>query len=419
MSSAEDLSSASDEAQKPTGDILLLTDDDMARQLAPRLDKNRLIQTENTHDLLSELSKRDCSAVVLTAPREELETLVQAIRRLNNRTRVLALCRPEEHDRVREATEGLVDDCCVYPPTRGELNLLLRGLKGGEQTVERPTVLSSESLCKLISATHSLDALQSQIAEIVSSRLSVPLEWVEPHACGGGIEPLLILPGSPARVLIPKQPVRHDDSLDALIGDLHQCIPSLLGVVQRFESLHRLAITDHLTGAYNRRYFYHLVDHVLSRAAEEGFRAALLLYDIDDFKRYNDQYGHATGDEILRDTATVIQQITRDQDIVARIGGDEFAVLFWDRELRSPESQPLKDAWDLADRFRQVVATLQFSSLGPQRSGQLTISGGLASYPDHGRSCLELLQQADRALRTAKESGKNSIHLVGQSSNAD
>ena len=295
-------------------------------------------------------------------------------------------------------------------------------LSSASDEAQKPSgfaALSSESLCKLISATHSLDALQSQIAEIVSSRLSVPIEWVESRACEDGIEPLLILPGSPERLLIPKQPVQHDDPLDALIVDLHRYIPSLLNVAHRFESLHRLAITDHLTGAYNRRYFYHLVDHVLEYAGDEGFRAALLLYDIDDFKRYNDQSGHAAGDEILRETAAVIQQITRDQDIVARIGGDEFAVLFWDRELRSPGSQPLSDAWDLADRFRQEVTTLQFPSLGPQKSGQLTISGGLASYPDHGRSCIELLQQADRALRAAKESGKNSIHLVGQENNED
>ncbi len=283
---------------------------------------------------------------------------------------------------------------------------------------ERPAVLSRDALCKLISATQNIKALQSQIAEIVSERLSAPLEWVEPHACPAGVEHLLVFPSSPAQVLIPKQPVRGDDSLDAMLGDLRQLIPSLLNVVQQTESLQRLAITDYLTGAYNRRYFYHLVDHVLSRAAEEGFRAALLLYDIDDFKQYNDQYGHAAGDDILRDTAEVIQQITREQDIVARIGGDEFAVLFWDRELRSPDSRPLGDAWDLADRFRRVVTTLQFPSLGPQASGKLTISGGLACYPKDGRSCLELLRQADRALRAAKESGKNAIHLVGQKSDA-
>jgi diguanylate cyclase (GGDEF)-like protein len=174
-----------------------------------------------------------------------------------------------------------------------------------------------------------------------------------------------------------------------------------------------LAITDHLTGAYNRRYFYHLADQVLHRAAEHNFRATLLLYDIDDFKNYNDNFGHAAGDEILRDTAMLMRRISREHDVVARIGGDEFAVLFWDYELRSPDSQPLQDAWDLSDRFRQAVERHDLKSLGSNAAGTLTISGGLASFPEHGRTCLELMRQADRALRLAKESGKNAIRLVG------
>jgi diguanylate cyclase (GGDEF)-like protein len=274
-------------------------------------------------------------------------------------------------------------------------------------------VLTTSRLSELILSTQSFDALQEQLQATVSAVLSVKLEWVPATESPDGVEPLLYLPTNEPLVLVPQKPVAFDEAMDALISDLHLLTPALAAVSQRAESLHRLAITDHLTGAYNRRYFYHLADQVLQRADEHNFRATLLLYDIDDFKHYNDRYGHAAGDEILRDTAMLMRQITREHDVVARIGGDEFAVLFWDYELRSPDSQPLQDAWELSDRFRQAVESHDLKSLGSQAAGTLTISGGLASFPEHGRTCLELMRQADRALRVAKESGKNAICLVG------
>jgi diguanylate cyclase (GGDEF)-like protein len=138
------------------------------------------------------------------------------------------------------------------------------------------------------------------------------------------------------------------------------------------------------------------------------------LYDIDDFKRYNDRFGHAAGDEILRETAAMMKQITRRHDVVARIGGDEFAVLFWDTgPTRQPNSQPLQTAYQLADRFRRAVSSHAFQALGPKASGTLTISGGLATFPWDGWTIDQLLRRADEALLSAKANGKNNIHLVG------
>lgn len=191
-------------------------------------------------------------------------------------------------------------------------------------------------------------------------------------------------------------------------------MPALVSTAERTESLHRLAVTDHLTGAYNRRYFYHLTDRILAQAEGRGYRVTLLLYDVDDLKQYNDTYGHAAGDEILRETAAMMREITRSQDIVARIGGDEFAVLFWDSDPpRDPGSEPLDSAYDLADRFRRAVAGMEFPSLGPDAAGVLSISGGLANYPKDGASCRELLRSADRALDQAKRAGKNGIRIIG------
>ncbi len=397
-------------------EVLLLTDTEIGMELAGRLENEAINCITDPYDALIELSKGNCSTVIVSAPRDNFTGLAKAIRRLNSEAKVLAFCRPDDNAELAESTEGLVDEYCSFPPTRGELTMLLRTLAGqADVAVEpQPINITGESLKGLLTSVRSAEAMEAQVAEIISAGLESPVKWVDASACPAGAEPLLMLAGEPARLLIPEQPVKINQAADALIADLHQCLPPLVDISRRMESLHRLAITDHLTGAYNRRYFYRLTDHVLQRAGEEGFRATLLLYDIDDFKKYNDQYGHAVGDEILRDTAAMIQHISREQDIVARIGGDEFAVLFWDEQPRETNSQPLTDIWAMADRFRQAVADHAFQSLGPDATGMLTISGGLAGCPQNGATCLELLQEADRALRTAKQSGKNAICLVGE-----
>ena len=214
---------------------------------------------------------------------------------------------------------------------------------------------------------------------------------------------------------MPETPLDElDGPTQAFLTGVQSCLPALMATARRAEALHHMAITDHLTGAYNRRYFYHLTDQILRRDSGGTSREALLLFDIDDFKRYNDTYGHAAGDEILREITRLIQRTTRTQDIVARIGGDEFAVLFWDTaEPRQSNSQPPTTAQFMAERFRQAVARHEFPSLGPEARGVLTVSGGLATFPDSGRTCRELLRSADRALRDAKTTGKNAIRLIG------
>ncbi|MHC4295268.1 MAG: GGDEF domain-containing protein, partial [Planctomycetota bacterium] len=205
-----------------------------------------------------------------------------------------------------------------------------------------------------------------------------------------------------------------DEQTQRFLSGLQEMLPVLIAAARRTELLQHLAITDHLTGAYNRRYFYHMTDQLLSRTQPRCARIALLLFDIDDFKRYNDTYGHAAGDEVLREVARLIQRTTRSHDIVARIGGDEFAVLLWDpTEPRHPDSHPPTSAYMVAERFRQAVAKHEFPALGPEASGVLSISGGLASYPQDGQDTRQLLRSADEAMKLVKQTGKNAISLIG------
>jgi GGDEF domain-containing protein len=191
----------------------------------------------------------------------------------------------------------------------------------------------------------------------------------------------------------------------------------------RHTKLQRLALTDELTGCANKRYFRHFLDRILERARSERFPVSLLLFDIDNFKSYNDRHGHLVGDQILKQTSGLIKRGVRDHDIVARIGGDEFAVIFWEKE--PPESgQPCdkrhggrvpKGPLQIATRFRKMMSAGEFAALGETGVGKLTISGGMAVFPYDANDAASLVAAADLALmRGAKQSGKNRIALVGR-----
>ena len=193
---------------------------------------------------------------------------------------------------------------------------------------------------------------------------------------------------------------------------------------QRLEHLEQLATTDDLTGLKNRRYIWEFARQILDRARQAQGRVTLLVFDIDNFKHYNDVYGHPAGDEILRQAAILMRRCCRPHDVVGRIGGDEFAVVFWDdphsasggvpRERRSATAEHPTEAITVAKRFQQALGNADLRLLGPQGEGVLTISGGLASFPRDGSTVQQLFERADHALLEAKRSGKNRIYLVGQ-----
>ena len=194
----------------------------------------------------------------------------------------------------------------------------------------------------------------------------------------------------------------------------------------KIRELEKLATTDELTGLKNRRYMWEFSRQIIEHARKQNGRATLLIFDIDDFKHYNDVYGHSAGDDILRQAAVLMRHCCRCHDIVGRVGGDEFAVIFWDdphrkpadteAERRSAADHP-KEAIFIANRLRKELSKAQFPLLGPQGRGILTISGGLASFPRDGSAADELFDQADKALLDAKRSGKNRIYLVGKPEN--
>jgi len=213
----------------------------------------------------------------------------------------------------------------------------------------------------------------------------------------------------------------------------------------RIRHLERLATEDDLTGLKNRRYIMEFSRQIIEHARGENGQVTVLVFDIDNFKHYNDVYGHGTGDDILKQAAVLMRRCCRAHDVVARIGGDEFAVVFWDdprggrqrtqdRDRKTEDRHPASglgpvtsdrrsasaghptEAIFIARRFVEELQKAELSALGglgPAGKGVLTISGGLATFPRDGRTNVELFQQADKALLEAKRSGKNRIYLVG------
>jgi two-component system cell cycle response regulator len=185
-----------------------------------------------------------------------------------------------------------------------------------------------------------------------------------------------------------------------------------LELERRQTQLREAAYRDPLTGAWNRRYFDEFLPQAIAEAGASRRPLTVLLFDIDNFKRFNDAHGHAAGDEILTECVRLLHTAVRPTDKVCRVGGDEFAVIFHEPEgPREPNSRHPTSVHDIAERFRRLVCGARFSKLGDDAPGHLTISGGLATFPWDGRTSAELIQRADELALEGKSQGKNVIAL--------
>src|SRR5579872_1683368 len=165
--------------------------------------------------------------------------------------------------------------------------------------------------------------------------------------------------------------------------------------------LEHQAQTDALTGLYNHRSFHERLRSELQRASRSHEPVGVLMLDIDDFKRANDVYGHAAGDDMLVQLAATLLATARGSDVVCRLGGEEFAVIM-------PGTDSVS-AQHLAERIGSRILEQEF---GP--AGRLTLSLGLAEGPEHASNPRELVACAEAAMMTAKARGKNQLVLFGE-----
>lgn len=176
-------------------------------------------------------------------------------------------------------------------------------------------------------------------------------------------------------------------------------------------ALEGLSVHDRLTGLFNYSFFVDKLQEERTRSDRYGNFFSLIMFDIDFFKMFNDTYGHEAGNEVLQRIAGVISKSVRNVDIVSRYGGEEFAILL-------PHASG-SEAQVVAERIREAITKEKFSfvqsgSVAEKVTHQVTISGGVSSYPTDANTETELIINADRALYKAKATGRNKITLFSK-----
>ncbi len=169
------------------------------------------------------------------------------------------------------------------------------------------------------------------------------------------------------------------------------------------KKIKNLSITDGLTGLYCYRFFQEELNRELMRAQRYQEPLALIIIDIDEFKNVNDSHGHLVGDKVLKEIAKILRGACREVDIICRYGGEEFVIIL-------PETDK-EGAFYLAERARKTIKNYEFTS-SDDRPIKLTVSCGIASYPDSAKKKEELIKKADDALYRAKDEGKNKTSLI-------
>jgi GGDEF domain-containing protein len=400
-------------------------------------------------DAIAELSQEQYTTVIAAAEPIERrpEAAVRTLRELSGESRLLLFGHPTLEPLSQKMLQFGCDDYLVTPATAGELMQVL----GAPPLRIRPSPVEPETSPIQEHIHRATPWLRIPLVDLVmDSIVQTPHDSVNAiilqlnAALAPAVTLATSIAGAPApnadgRVIVSHQlpspvgeiatlhlliPTDHDAASAAVfLADLGRYLAKAQVLKERHLGLQRLAITDDLTGISNGRYFRHFLTEIIKKARVMHFPVTLFLFDIDNFKRYNDQYGHGVGDEILKQTAALMRRCVRDHDLVARISGDEFAVVFWEKEgPRQPRdakgaamlNRPPQEPQNILDRYRRLLSTQDFPGLGPGGKGILTISGGLAVYPWDAQNAEDLMSEADKKLMFgAKRSGRNTIHLVG------
>lgn len=167
------------------------------------------------------------------------------------------------------------------------------------------------------------------------------------------------------------------------------------------KKLKKLAITDGLTGIFNHRFFKEQLTKELVRAGRHNKNVSIIMLDIDYFKNYNDTNGHPAGDAVLKLLAEILSKNIRNIDIAARYGGEEFSLILVETDKTS--------AAIVANKLKQMVEDYKFDFEETQPNGKITVSMGIATFPENGKAPDDLISLADKRLYIAKKEGRNIV----------
>lgn len=267
----------------------------------------------------------------------------------------------------------------------------------GDRTISHLQISRHHKLIhylELVKKSFQIGNVSEEFKDVVPQLQELDIEVVSPLFRNDNIIGLLCLGAN------FKGEEYSEDNLETL-GILTNMLAVAISNAQMYEHIKALSYTDGMTGLHNYRFFRLRIKEEIARSRRQGSRMSLLIMDVDSFKNYNDTLGHPAGDAVLRKVSSILQKSVRDNDIVARYGGEEFAIIL-------PASDK-EGALVLAERIRQSVETTEFHREDIQPNGRLTISIGVATFPDDAVNGKELIVCADKALYHAKNSGKNRV----------
>lgn len=383
--------------------------------------------------------------VPVTIPDYSPTRLVEAFRHCDARIRLVLLVPTGRIDVGREALDAGFHEALELPILSGDVIERALGLcgsdDGGSRSASPPSPASAPA--PRPRPPISVHAARSRPSDIDAADLG-DVHLIECIMANDGSFRTTslaivrtILGTDDVHLLLPEEVLEHQSRalVDITHGDEHlgvlassslstdelrpwaDWLTSWMSLEHHLRRLSHLAETDELTGAGNRRAFDRLIAETLEIARAERRLVTVMVFDIDNFKTYNDRFGHEAGDKVLRSTVDLLRSVIRRGDHVCRIGGDEFVVIFSDfDEPRTENSTPLESVEDIAHRFQSKICELRLSQVGVDDEDTISISAGLANFPWDGHDGPSLLRFADTLALESKRSGKNMIRF---GSNAD
>ncbi|MDA0295177.1 MAG: GGDEF domain-containing protein [Planctomycetota bacterium] len=433
---------------------------DLIRQIAP--DRTEIVDDVYEAVAMVGLCRADAGIhtvlVPITIPEYAANRIVEAFRIVDGRVRLVLLVPSGRHEAIETAIASGFDDAIEIPTTPARLlkalgaqvpsiepsplgNVLprtadsdpprtldesIRSAGPSRSPYTPPAILEPEpdppsspsEIPEVIENLGDVDLVESVMADDGTLR-SLCLDMIRSHL---GTHDVHLLEPEDDSDDDPRSsaPIVHGGCtigllVSSTIGDEDldrwaEWLGHWLALDRQVRNLEELCETDELTSAGNRRAFERILLETLDSARRERRIVTLMVFDIDNFKTYNDLFGHEAGDEVLCETVELLRATIRRGDHVFRIGGDEFVVIFSDAEgPRGEHSTPPESVEQIAHRFQSQVCDLRFPKLGVEAPGTLSISAGLATFPWDGHDGPSLLRHADQLALESKRSGKNTI----------
>ncbi|MDO8446642.1 MAG: diguanylate cyclase [Deltaproteobacteria bacterium] len=198
------------------------------------------------------------------------------------------------------------------------------------------------------------------------------------------------------------KPREFDKSQVSIVSLLSTQATFAIENIMLLEKTEQMAVTDDLTKLYNHRFFVRSLNEEFKRANRYKQNISIVMIDVDYFKHYNDTHGHLKGNDVLKEIAQILKSSIRDIDVVARYGGEEFSIIL-------PQTDKSKGAALTAERIRIAIEGFNFHKREAQPGGRITISVGIAAFPEDGKTISEVVGRADEALYQAKREGRNRV----------